>query len=192
MYVYVWFYGHVCVIRHMYGRKFWRNDSTLLQVGCLFIYSQHLNKPNFSSCNCQNVSMTLKFSKRFCYPLHCESLHVACSHLCTGVWFESKACGAKGEILSVYVPIPSNLVTRGLYLWHCLLSWRSWRRRLKPERRKESRQRKRRYCDILIYLYINLVQWIPLYWSTSVRGYFDLIKRLTWLCEVWLLLHRTF
>ena len=40
---------------------------------------------------------------------------------------------------------------------------------------------------------INIsVQWIPLYWSISVQGYFDPIKRLTLLCEVWLLRHRTF
>ena len=36
------------------------------------------------------------------------------------------------------------------------------------------------------------VQWIPLYWSTCVQGYFDPIKRLTQLSEVWLLCHRTF
>ena len=34
------------------------------------------------------------------------------------------------------------------------------------------------------------VQWIPLYWSTSIRGHFNPIKWLTRLSEVWLLCHR--
>ena len=44
---------------------------------------------------------------------------------------------------------------------------------------------------IKIPIYIK-VQWNPLYWSTSIRGYFGPIKRRTGLSEVWLLRYRTF
>ena len=33
-------------------------------------------------------------------------------------------------------------------------------------------------------VYVNIIQWIPLNWSTSFRGYFDSITRLTQLSEV--------
>ena len=37
-----------------------------------------------------------------------------------------------------------------------------------------------------------MIQWIPLYWSTSVREYFGPIKRRTRLSQVWLIHYRTF
>ena len=39
---------------------------------------------------------------------------------------------------------------------------------------------------------VQIVQWIPLYWSTSVRGYFGPIKWRSWLSKVWLFRYRTF
>ena len=47
-------------------------------------------------------------------------------------------------------------------------------------------------CQVIQWYMTSHIHWIPLYWSTFVWGYFDQIKRLTQLCEVWLLCNQTF
>ena len=48
------------------------------------------------------------------------------------------------------------------------------------------------YSNLHMYMCTNTVQWIPLYWSTPVWGYFGPFKRRTWLSEVRLIHYRTF